>query len=108
MVDLILRVHGAWAGDDVVAPRQRFGADELQQQAGHCPVVVPEEDAPVCQCLHCALIEHLALGRDGREQPQLFRAHLLGAGQKAGAQPLDVAAHFFKVCAARFGAAAVQ
>ena len=108
MVDLILRVHGAGAGDDVVAPRQRLGADEFQQQAGDCPVVVPEEDAFVCQCLHRALIEHLALGRDGREQPQLFRAHLLGAGQQAGAQPLDVAAHFFKVCAARFGAAAVQ
>ena len=108
MVDLILRVHGAWAGDDVVAPRQCLGADELQQQAGHCPVVVPEEDAPVCQCLHCALIEHLALGRDGREQPQLLRAYLLSAGQQAGAQPLDVAAHLLKVGAARFGAAAVQ
>ena len=92
----------------MVAPRQRLGADELQQQTGHCPVVIPEKDTPVGQRLHRALIEHLALGRDGREQPQLFRAHFLGAGQQAGAQPLDVAAHFFKVCAARFGAAAVQ
>ena len=108
MVDLVLRVHGAGAGDDVVAPRQRLGADELQQQTGHCPVVIPEKDTPVGQRLHRALIEHLALGRDGREQPQLFRAHLLGAGQQAGAQPLDVAAHFFKVCTAGFGAAAVQ
>ena len=80
MVDLILRVHGAGAGDDVVAPHQRLGADELQQQAGHCPVVVPEKDAPVGQRLHRALIEHLALGGDGREQPQLFRAYLLSAG----------------------------
>ena len=65
MVNFILRVHGAGAGDDVVAPRQRLGADELQQQAGDCPVVVPEEDAFVCQRLHRALIEHLAFGRDG-------------------------------------------
>ena len=108
MVDLVLRVHGAGAGDDVVAPRQCLGADEFQQQTGHCPVVIPEKDTPVGQRLHRALIEHLALGRDGREQPQLLRAHLLSAGQQAGAQPLDVAAHFFKVCAAGFGAAAVQ
>ena len=32
MVDLVLGVHGAGAGDDVVAPGQRLGSDKLQQQ----------------------------------------------------------------------------
>ena len=47
MVDLVFGVHGAGAGDDLVAPRQRLGTDELQQQAGDGPVVVAEDDIPV-------------------------------------------------------------
>ena len=43
MVDLIFRVHGAGAGDEVVAPGQGFGADELQQKPRHCAVIVPDE-----------------------------------------------------------------
>ena len=108
VVDLILRVHGAGAGDDVVAAGQRFGADQLQQQAGNGPVVVAEHHELVGQCLGGALVEHFALRRDGRKQPQFFAAKGLGAGQHPGTQALDVAAHFFKVCTAGFGPAAVQ
>ena len=56
MVDLILRVHGAWTGNNVVAPRQGFGADQFQQQAGHRAVVIPEHDELIRQCLCSALM----------------------------------------------------
>ena len=108
VVDLILRVHGAGAGDDVIAPGQCLGTDQLQQQARHGTVFVPEHDEPVSQRLRGVLVEHLTLWGHGREQPQLFAGSVLGAGQQPGTQSLDVAAHFFKVGAAGLGPAAVQ
>ena len=65
VVHFVLRVHGAGAGDDVVAPRQRFGPDELQQQPRHGPAVVPEDDVAVGQCLHRTFIKDEPLGCDG-------------------------------------------
>ena len=47
MVDLVVGVHGAGAGDDVVAPGQRLGPDELEKQAGDGAVVVMEDHIPV-------------------------------------------------------------
>ena len=110
MVDLVFGVHGARAGDDLVATRQRLGTDELQQQAGDGPVVVAEDDIPVGQCLHGAVIEDRPFGRDGRQQPQLLAgAGRVGqAGEHPGAEAFGIAAHLFKVGAAGFGAAAVQ
>ena len=110
MVHFVLRVHGAGAGDDVVAPRQRLGPDELQQQPRHGPAVVPEDDVAVGQRLHRTFIKDDAFWRDGREQPQLLGGGdgLGQAGQHPGAQPLDIAAHFLKVGAAGLGPAAVQ
>ena len=43
MVDLVVGVHGAGAGDDVVAPGQRLGPDELEKQAGDGAIVVMED-----------------------------------------------------------------
>ena len=47
VVDLIFRVYGTGAGDDVVAPGQRLGPDELEKQAGDGAVVVMEDHIPV-------------------------------------------------------------
>ena len=65
VVDLIFRVHGAGAGDDVVAPGQRFGPDEFQQQAGDRPVIIPEYHIPVGQRFYRAPVEYHPLGGDG-------------------------------------------
>ena len=108
VVDLVIRVHGAGAGDEVVAPGQGFGADEFQQKPRHCAIIVPEHDELAGKCLHGTLIEYLTLGRDGGEQPQLLGAGALGARQHPGAQTLDVAAHLIKIGTACLGPAAVQ
>ena len=110
MVDLILRVHGTGAGDDVIPPGQRFGPDEFQQQPGDGPVIVPEDDAAVGQSLHGALVKDHPLGGDGREQTQLLAggAVVRAPGQHPGAEPLDITADFFKVGTAGLGPAAVQ
>ena len=108
MVDLILRVHGAWTGNNVVAPRQGFGADQFQQQAGHRAVVIPEHDKLIRQCLCSALIKHFTLGGDGGKQAQLFAANAFRARHHPGAQPFDITAHLVEIGAAGFGAAAVQ
>ena len=65
VVDLIFRVHGAGAGDDVVAPGQCFGPDEFQQQAGDRPVIIPEYHIPVGQRFYRAPVEYHPLGGDG-------------------------------------------
>ncbi len=62
VVDLIFRVHGTGAGDDVVAPGQCFGPDEFQQQAGDRPVIIPEYHIPVGQRFHRAPVEYHPLG----------------------------------------------
>src|SRR5699024_10570858 len=107
-VDLLVRVHGTGAGDDLIPPDQGLGPDQLQQQPGHRPIFVPENDGLVGQGGGGAGIEDRALGGDGREQPQLFGGLAAGAGQKPGAEPFDVAAHLLEVGAAGGGAAAVQ
>ena len=110
MVDLVLGMHGAGAGDDVVAPGQRLGPDKLQQQPGDGPAVVVEDHIPVGQRLHRPPVEHRAFGGDGRQQPQLLAG--LGsvgqAGEEPGTEPLDVPTHLFEVGAAGLGPAAVQ
>ena len=108
VVDLILGMHGAGAGDEVVAPGQGFGADELQQQPRDGTVIVPEYDDPAGKSLHGALIKHSALRGDSGKQTKLFTAGTLGAGQCPGAQTFDVAAHLFEVGAAGLSPAAVQ
>ena len=110
MVDLVFGMHGAGAGDDVVAPGQRLGPDKLQQQPGDGPAVVVEDHIPVGQRLHRPPVEHRAFGGDGRQQPQLLTG--LGsvgqAGEEPGTEPLNVPTHLFEVGAAGLGPAAVQ
>ena len=110
MVYLVVGVHGAGAGDDVVAPGQRLGPDELEKQAGDGAVVVMEDHIPVGQRLYGAAVEDRPFRRDGRQQPQLFagRGPLGQAGESPGAEPLDVAADFLEVGTARLSPAAVQ
>ena len=92
----------------MVAPRQGFGTDQLQQQAGHRAVVIPEHDELIRQCLCSALIKHFTLGGDGGKQAQLFAANAFRARHHPGAQPFDITAHLVEIGAAGFGAAAVQ
>ena len=108
MVDLILRVEGAGAGDDIIPAGQRLGADLFQQKAGGRAVLVPKDHRPVGQSPDGAAVIDRSLGGDGRQEPDLFAARPAFPGQEPGAQPFDIAAHLFKVGAAGFGPPAVQ
>src|SRR5699024_6826583 len=49
MVDLVFRVKGAGAGDDIIPAGQRLGANLFQQKAGGRAVLVPKDHCPVGQ-----------------------------------------------------------
>ena len=103
MVDLVFGVEGAGAGDDIIPAGQRLGADLFQQESGRPrpyssrKTTVGRPKPGWCRC------NRPVLGSDGRQEADLFAARPAFPGQEPGAQPLDIAAHLFKVGAAGFG-----
>ena len=108
MVNFVLGMEGTGAGDDLVAPGQRLPVNLLHQEPGSGTVFIPEDHVPVCHGPYGAPVENRPLGRDSRQQPDLFAAGAVFTGHQPGTEPLYILAGLLKVGTAGLGPAAVQ